>query len=133
MLLGTNHRLYGVMDIFGLRNMHIPRVGASFKPVKDLTVSLDWLGFWLVDTADFLYPEAGAGRNQNGYGRNPGFSSYVGNELDFVVNWRVASWAQLQGGYGHFFAGDYIRESAAAGGRETEDADWIYLQATLTF
>jgi len=132
-LFGTNHRLYGLMDLFGQRNMHIPRVGGSFKPVKDVTVSLEWLGFYLADTADFLYPESGAGRSQNGYGRNPAFSSFVGNELDLLVNWRVASWGQVQAGYGHFFTSDYIRQSAAAGGRNTKDADWIYLQGTFNF
>lgn len=133
LLFGTNHRLYGLMDLFGLRNMHIPRVGGSLKPAKDLTVSLEWLGFWIADTADFLYPESGAGRSQNGYGSNPGFSSFVGGELDLLVSWRVASWGQVQAGYGHFFPGDYVRQSATAGGRSTEDADWIYLQGTFNF
>jgi hypothetical protein len=132
-LFGTNHRLYGLMDIFGLRNMHIPRLNGSLKPAKDVTVTVEWLGFWMADTADFLYPETGAGRNQNGYGRNPGFDSYVGNELDLLVNWRVAVWGQLQAGYGHFFPGDYIRQSAAAGGHDVEHANWVYLQATLSF
>ena len=132
-LFGTNHRLYGLMDVFGSRNMHIPRLSGSIKPAQDMTVTLDWLGFWMADTADFLYPEAGAGRSQNGYGRNPGFSSAVGHELDLVLNWRAASWGQLQAGYGHFFAGQYIRQSAAAGGRSTDDADWVYLQTTFSF
>jgi len=133
LLFGTNHRLYGLMDLFGLRNMHIPRLGGSLKPVKDLTFSLEWLGFWLANTEDFLYPESGAGRTGNGYGRNPAFSAYVGNEIDLLANWRVTTWGQLQAGYGHFFPGDYIRETAAAGGRSTEHADWVYLQATFTF
>lgn len=133
LLFGTNHRPYGVMDLFGLRNMHIPRAGASLKPVKNLTVSLDWLGFWLADTADSLYPESGPARNQNGYGRNPSFDSYVGSEVEMLVNWRVAGWGNLQAGYGHFFVGEYIRQSAANGGRGTEDADWLYLQAMFNF
>ena len=133
MLLGTNHRLYGLMDLMGMRNMHIPRAGLSLKPARDITVSLDWLGFWLADTSDFFYPESGAGRSQNGYGRNPGFSAYVGNELDLLVTWRMAAWGQAQAGYGHFFSGDYIRASAAAGGRPDEDADWLYLQMVFNF
>lgn len=130
---GTNHRLYGLMDVMGLRNMHIPRLGVSLKPAKDLTVSVEWLGFILADTADFLYPESGGARNANGYGRHPGFSSFVGNELDLNLVWKVVSWGQVQGGYGHFFAGDYIRQSAAAGGRSATDADWFYCQFVLTF
>lgn len=133
LLFGRNHQLYGLMDLFGLRNMHIPRLSSSIKPGKDLTVSLDWMGFWMANTADFLYPESGPGRNGNGYGRHRDFNAYVGNELEVVVNWRVASWGQLQAGYGHFFAGEYIRQSAAAGGRKDEDADWVYVQAMFSF
>jgi hypothetical protein len=133
LLFGTNHKLYGLMDIFGPRNMHIPRVGGSLQPIKDVTVTLECLGFWIADTADFLYPESGPGRNQNGYGRNAGFNSYVGTEVDFVTTWRIANWGLLQGGYGHLFAGDYLRQTANVSGRSTEDADWVYLQATLSF
>ena len=61
LLFGTNHRLYGNMDLMGLRNMHIPRLEASFKPHADVTIALEWLAFWLADTADFFYPESGAG------------------------------------------------------------------------
>jgi hypothetical protein len=39
----------------------------------------------------------------------------------------------VQGGYGHFFVGEYIRQSAAQGGHGTEDADWLYVQATFNF
>jgi hypothetical protein len=121
------------MDILGTRNLHIPRFGGMIKPRADLTITLEWLGFWLDETADFLYPEVGAGRNQNGYGRNAGFNAFVGNEIDLIFNWRAASWSQLQAGYGHFFAGEYIRETAAVEGRSAEDAEWVYLQATFSF
>lgn len=133
LLFGTNHRLYGLMDLFGLRNMHIPRVGFSAKPLRDLTVSVEWLAFWLADTSDFLYPESAGPRNQNGYGLNPAFSSYVGSEMDLNVNWRVTGWGQIQSGYGHFFPGEYIRQSAASEERGSEDADWFYFQGTLSF
>lgn len=133
MLLGTNHRFYGLMDIFGLRNMHIPRAGVSISPLTNVSFSVEWLGFWLAQTTDFLYPESGPGRSRNGYGRNPGFNSQVGNEIDLLLSWQPAKWGQLQTGYGHFFAGDYIRESAAAGGFDWENAGWFYAQATFNF
>ncbi len=135
LLFGTNHRLYGNMDLMGLRNMHIPRLEASIKPRQNVNVSIEWLGFWLADTADFFYPESGAGRSQNGYGLNPDFPSYVGNELDVLVDWRMTSWGLLRAGYGHFFVGDYIRQSidsvAADGG--ALDANWFYIQASVRF
>lgn len=135
LLFGTNHRLYGNMDLLGLRNLHIPRVETSLKPVKGLTLSLAWLGFWLVETADYLYPESGAGRGGNGYGRHPGFDSFVGQELDVLADWKPASWNTVRLGYGHFFAGDYIRQSLdstpANGG--AVDADWLYAQVSFNF
>lgn len=135
LLFGTNHRLYGNMDLMGLRNLHIPRLEASIKPIKNLTVSVEWLGFWMAEKADFLYPESGAGRSANGYNRNPGFDSFVGHEVDLLVDWRVTSWSLVRLGYGHFFVGDYIKQSInsvpANGG--TTDADWFYAQVSFNF
>ena len=134
-LFGTNHRFYGLMDLVGLRNTNSPRVSIPMKPTKKLTVSLDYLLFWLADTGDSFYPESGSGRNANGYGRNPQFDSYVGSEIDLLVRYAVTPWADLQLGYGHFFPGDYIKSSVgrvpANGG--TTGADWFYVQTTFNF
>ena len=82
-----------------------------------------------------LYPESGAARKLNGYGIHPGNSSFVGSELDLVANYTARSWLNLQVGYGHFFVGDYIKESIATvpanGG--AVDADWVYAQASVNF
>lgn len=134
-LFGTNHRLYGAMDLFGLRNLHIPSLSLTLKLMKPVTMRLEYLVFSLADTHDFLYPESGSARNSNGYGRHPRFSSFVGSELDLVASYQPAPWSELQCGYGHFFVGDYLRESArtvAANGGAI-DANWVYLQAKLTF
>jgi hypothetical protein len=135
LLFGTNHRFYGNMDLMGLRNMHIPKIEASFKPAKKVTVSAEWLGFWLANTADFFYPESGSGRSQNGYGRNPNYSAHAGQEIDLLVDWRAAAWGQIRAGYGHFFIGDYVRRSInsipANGG--AEGADWVYTQFSFNF
>ncbi|QIF01327.1 alginate export family protein [Roseimicrobium sp. ORNL1] len=134
-LFGTNHRFYGLMDLTGLRNTNSPRVSFSIKPSKKLTVSLDYLLFWLADTNDFFYPESGSGRNVNGYGRNPSFDSFVGSELDLLVRYSPTPRSDLQVGYGHFFPGDYIKSSVGrvpANGGAT-GADWVYVQATFNF
>ncbi len=135
LLFGTNHKLYGLMDLFGLRNMHNPSVSFVIKPHKTLALRLDYLAFWLADTRDFLYPESGPARNANGYGRNPQFDSFIGSELDFVATWQPAKWSEFQFGYGHFFAGDYIRRSAESvpANRGAADANWVYVQAKLSF
>ena len=134
-LFGSNHSFYGNMDLFCERNMHIPRISASLKPTKNLMLSVDYLWFWLADTHDSLYPVSGSGRNSNGYGIHPAFNSYVGSELDLVGSYAVTSWCKLQAGYGHFFVGDYIKQSVgtvpANGG--AVDADWVFVQTTINF
>ncbi len=135
LLFGPAHRLYGMMDLFGLRNSHNPSASLTIKPAKGLSMKLEYLAFWLADTHDFAYPETGSGRSGNGYGLNPQHDSFLGSELDLLATWQPAKWMEMQFGYGHFFVGDYIRQSVnsfpANGG--AVDADWIYLQGKLFF
>jgi hypothetical protein len=134
-LFGSNHAFYGVMDLFSERNMHIPRLSASLAPLKDLTLAVECLGFWLADTNDLLYPESGAGRNANGYGIHSGFDSHVGTEVDVLARYAPLSWLRLEAGYGHFFVGDYIKQSISSvvANGEAKDANWLYVQTTLSF
>ena len=134
-LFGTNHRYYGMMDLFCERNMHIPRLSASIKPTQQLSLSCDYLMFWLANTSDSLYPETGTGRSGNGYGIHPAFNCYVGSEIDLVATYKFNPACDLQLGYGHFFVGDYIKQSVDAvpanGG--SCDANWFYTQMTFRF
>ncbi len=129
-LFGTQHKPYGLMDLAGARNMHIPKLEFSVKPTKGLTLSADYLVFILADTNDSFYPESGSARSGNGYGINPGYGAFVGSELDLYASYAVTKWANYQIGYGHFFTGDYIKDSV---GSAATDADWFYTQLTLTF
>ena len=130
-LFPTNHKHYGTMDFFSWRNLHDPRISLSLKPVKKLTCSVDYHGFWLADTHDYFYPQSGAGRSKLGYGRNAGYNSFVGSEIDVELNYAFANWLGFRGGYGHFFPGSYVESSKQAYG--TTSADWFYLQATVSF
>lgn len=64
---------------------------AQYPPTHALLLTLDYHLFWLADTHDFFYPEAGPGRGASGptnigepvsYGRNPELSGFVGSEID---------------------------------------------------
>ena len=44
---------------------------------------------------------------------------------------RASRFAQFEAGYGHFFVGQYIESSLSRAGGAT-DADWVYLQTTLS-
>lgn len=138
-LFPTNHRFYGYMDLFSWQNLHNPRLSLSFKPVRGLTLTADYHLFWLADTADYFYTAAGAPRrgaapgSGTGYDRNPGYDSFVGSELDLVATYAPKPWLSAQVGYGHFFVGDYVRQSLAAPGYGAHDADWAYAQMIFNF
>jgi hypothetical protein len=48
--------------------------------------------------------------------------------VDFTVTWNVNKHLQVEGGYSHFFAGDYLADTGPS-----DDADFGYVQAKLTF
>jgi Alginate export len=134
-LFGTNHSFYGLADLIGLRNLSSPHISLSAKPTKNLTLSTEYLLFWLANTHDSFYPESGSARKGNGYGKNPDYSSYVGSEIDFLAKYAITPWSELQVGYAHFFASDYIEQSvdSAPANNGTRDADWFYTSVTINF
>jgi hypothetical protein len=136
-LFPTNHKFYGYMDFFSWQNMHNARFAFSCKPLKDLTLALDYHAFWLADTHDSFYTVSGARRGPaaptaTGYGLNSSYSSFVGSELDATVRYAVTSWANLQAGYGHFFTGGYVNHSLKGLGGSA-DADFFYAQVQVSF
>lgn len=154
-LFPTNHKFYGFMDRFSWQNMHDPEVGVMVKPTPAVQMTLDYHMFWLDETEDvwrFAGQEAvgGQGRYANALlggtpvpetavlGKNilrGAPSSFVGSELDFVVAWKVARWLKVEGGYCHFFAGDYVLDSAGVLGdrRRADDARFGYVQMQVDF
>ena len=137
-LFPTNHKFYGYMDFVSLQNIHEARASSSLRPLKQLTVTLDYHAFWLADTHDSFYTVAGARRGglaptpAGGYGINPNYSSYVGSEVDLIATYAIQSYAILQAGYGHFFVGDYVKGSLAGLGGAT-DANYLYAQFMFNF
>ena len=139
-LFPTNHKFYGFMDLFSLQNIHNVRLTSSIKPVPRLTLTFDYHAFWLANTRDNLYTVAGARRGgivttptQVGYGINPTYGSYVGSEIDLTATYAIKGYATAQLGYGHFFVGDYIKQSLSAATVGSTDANWIYAQLNFSF
>ncbi len=138
-LFPTNHKFYGFMDIFSLQNIHNVRLTSSIKPVPRLTLTFDYHAFWLANTGDNFYTVAGGRRGGigmtpgTGYGINPSYGSYVGSEIDLVGTFAIKPYASAQLGYGHFFVGDYVKQSLSAPTVGSTDANWIYAQLNLSF
>ena len=119
------------MDFVSWQNIHNVRFTASAKPIKGLTLTTDYHLFWLADTSDYFYTVSGSPRKTGGYGIKPANDSFVGSELDIVASYQVKSFVVAQLGYGHFFIGDYVKQSLTATG--SQDADWIYAQLAFNF
>ncbi len=132
-LFPTNHKVLGQMDLFAWRNIHDGRVQFKLSPCKKMTFQIDYHALFLADTSDFWYRANGitpvrqktpAGKDV----RTIGASSFAGHELDVKVGYQVCKNLKLEGGYSHFFAGTYLKDTGAHG-----DADFGYVQALLQF
>lgn len=138
-LFHTNHKFYGYMDFISLQNIQDLRASLSLKPTKRLSVAVEGHGFWLADTHDSFYNVGGVARGGTaptpgtGYGVNPGYGNFVGTEIDVVAGYAVTRFAQVEVGYGHFFARDYIEQSLASPLFGAQDADFFYAQLNLNF
>ena len=138
-LFPTNHKFYGYMDFVSLENIHDIRATLTLKPTTRLTLVVEAHGFWLADTHDSFYNVGGVARGGTapmpgtGYGVNPSYSSFVGTEIDVVAGYAVTRCAQVEVGYGHFFAADYVQQSLSNLNFGSQDANFVYGQFTLNF
>ena len=127
-LFPSNHPRYGFMDTFSWQNMHNPAISLKAAPCKKITVEADYHLFWLATNEDSWYRSNGTTtvRPLNTLARNA--DKFAGAELDFIITWKPVKQLALQGGYSHFFAGDYLKDTGAH-----DDADFGYMQATIEF
>jgi hypothetical protein len=138
-LYPTTHAVVGIMDMYSLQNIEDVRINFTVKPTKQFTVFTSYRGVWLATSSDSFYlanqlPRVGGTvGGGNGYAINPSYSRYVGMEGDLVLTYNFTSYAQVQGGYSHFFVGDYVKQSLSAPGFGAVDANYLYLQATFKF
>ena len=131
-LYPTNHKFYGAMDFLSWQNLIDPYLKASIAPVKGLSLALTYNVFWLADTEDFFYQVNQAPRTTGGYGIHPQKGNFAGQEIDLVATYQPATFLQIQGGFGHYFTGDYVNQTFQKTGG-AHDANWVYVQAQFTF
>jgi hypothetical protein len=125
-LYPTNHSKYGIVDMVGWRNIQDLRLGMELNLLFGLKVSFDYHSFWLASAYDHLYsssgsivvptPEEGAA------------DRHVGQETDITALLPVKRYLVLGAGYGHLFAGPYLRENTE--GLGTSFA-YAFVQLTL--
>ena len=127
-LFPTNHKFYGIMDVFAWQNLHNAMASVRVAPCKNVTAQVDFNAFWLADTNDAWYRANGLTTVRPLNAAAKSASNYAGSEIDLIVTWNAHKNLQVQAGYSHFFAGDYLKNTGAS-----SDANFGYLQATITF
>lgn len=127
-LFPTNHKFYGIMDLFSWQNMQDVHATFSVQPTKTITAQVDYYAHWLADNNDAWYRSNGIStvRPLSAAAQNAG--TYQGSEIDVILTWKPKKWFQLQGGYAHFFAGDYLKATGAH-----DDANFGYVMTTFKF
>lgn len=116
-LFATNHKFYGLADLFlnipthtagqGLQDLALK---LAVRPVDDWRLSLDAHSFRLAKTGAFD-------------------SGHLGEEIDFVATWNYSANLSIQGG-----AAFVIQDQAWADiGRLSEDMTWLYLMMDARF
>lgn len=131
-LFPTPHRFFGSMDLFSLQNIQDAGANLTLKPTRRTRVALLGNVLWLADTRDYLYTAAGTPRMTGGYGIHSNYNPFVGSELTLIAGYAITRFAQVEVGFGHFFAGDYVAQSQAVNGG-SRDADFAYVQTSIRF
>jgi hypothetical protein len=129
-LLPFGHAYLGYIDAVARQNIIDPNMGVSVKPIPDkLTITLDGHLFWLAEQGDALY-NAGGVISRNG---SPTASSFVGAEIDLWAKYQFDRHIALMGGYSHFFAGNFIDDTATTANKADNDIDFLYMTIQFTF
>jgi hypothetical protein len=115
--------VYGTATDFGWRNLHEPAVGLEWQISKSWKIRNAYHGFWLVRRQDAVYTLSGAV-----YAANPvAESSRVGSEYDTRVICQPSRHVQLWWGYGHLFAGPFLKQTA-----KSSSVNYPYFMWTFT-
>lgn len=125
-LFPTNHLHYGYMDRISWSNARNYAVKLDSAITDKLSAKLHFWYFELAEDEDALF-NAGGG-TIFGPGAADG-ENEVGQEIDFVANYKYNEAVAFEAGYSHFFVGDAVAQAKV----DDEDADFAYLQMNMSF
>jgi hypothetical protein len=129
-LFPLGHAYFGYIDVVGRQNIIDLHPGIeltllSEKPFsKKVTLRTDYHMFWRESDDDALYNAAGGVQRAD----NGSDATFVGSEIDLLLNWQVDRHWTFYAGYSHFFAGDFLQETGPS-----DDIDFLYAALQLTF
>jgi hypothetical protein len=123
-LYASNHDRFGHQDLFSWRNLHNYRGLATYAVTKSFSVNLLYDSFWLASARDSLYNSSGKSMAKSAAGTA---GRHVGEEADLFVTYKIKHW-QVGAGYGHLFAGRFVRETTPG-----VDPTYVYLFHSYSF
>lgn len=116
--------VYGTATDFGWRNLHEPVIGLEWQINKKVKIRNAYHMFWLANRHDAVYMLGGGV-----YAYNPlATHSRVGSEFDTRVIYQPVKYLQIWAGYGHLFAGPFLKETS-----KSSSVDYPYFMWTFTF
>lgn len=113
-LYPTPHGVRGLTDQFGWRNLRDVRAGVEIKPNSKTKVAFDYFLLWLASVHDGLYSTAGALVIRAP--ANGALHQDVGSEADVYLTYAPVPQIQLGAGFGHLFAGRFLKENSPGSG-----------------
>lgn len=125
-LFPLGHAYFGYIDVVGRQNIIDVHPGAVLKLTKEINLRIDYHMFWRESDRDALYNAGGGVLIAGGVNGE----SYIGSELDLLLNIQIDRHTAVYLGYSHFFAGEFVEDSGAGVG---EDIDFVYGALTFTF
>jgi hypothetical protein len=128
-ILPTNHLYYGYADALAFSNLVDLLVQLKLSPLPKLGLELVFHQFWLYTQNDMRYFGSGAfAKDSLGYGGSgSNGSNNVGQEIDFVVNYKVNKHLGLMAGVAHLFGGKVLSSFP------DDDVTWAFFQVALSY
>jgi Alginate export len=118
------HAFLGYIDYIGRQNIVSGNGGVSVHAIRNLTLSVQQYFYWRASDRDAVYNKVGdILRPGNGT-----TARYVGAETDVLATYNVTRHLLVYGGYGHFFAGEFIEKTGPH-----KDTDFLYAAIQYTF
>lgn len=127
-LFPWGHRYFGFMDLVGRQNIRDLNGVLTFSPDENVNFSAWYHLFYLDRARDALYNASG---NPIRISPTGAAGTYVGQEVDFLVQILVNPRADILIGYSHFFAGSFVKATNPPG--VSGNADFYYSQWSWRF
>jgi len=122
------HYYQGYADVFGFKNSQSLSAYLRVAPADNLTLHLDLFAFWLAQSQDSWFNDPGVSLRRDVTGSS---SRKIGTEFDLHAKYNIGKNVKIWGGWSHFIAGEFVRQTATTGSRL--DMNWFFLQMTVDF